>query len=128
MASAWAASLRERVCPARAAPLPIWESPFAGYAGTLEVDWLPLSRTWVVSIIFVSPIKRDQRVNVNPRAVSPLSTDAGRQARLNELVSDISARLRSACVSLSDAEFSALVRRIAETTLKYEVREEVGHG
>jgi hypothetical protein len=67
-------------------------------------------------------------VNVNPRAVSPLSTDAGRQARLNELVSDISARLRSACVSLSEAEFNALIRQIAETTLKYEVREEGGKG
>jgi hypothetical protein len=79
-----------------------------------------------VSIIFVSPIKRDRRVNVNPRAASRLSTDAGRQARLSELVSDLSVRLRSACVSLPDAEFSALVRRIAETTLKYEAREEGG--
>jgi hypothetical protein len=93
-----------------------------------EVARPALSRTWVVSIIFVSPIKRDQGVNVNPRAVSPLSTDAGRQARLNELVSDISARLRSACVSLSEAEFNALIRQIAETTLKYEVREEGGNG
>lgn len=55
-----------------------------------------------------------------PKILTPLSTDAGRLARLKEVLADVSVRLRGVCASLSDDEFAALMRQIAEVTVKYE--------
>jgi hypothetical protein len=56
---------------------------------------------------------------------TPLSTDAGRLARTSEVVADVSARLRDVCAHLPEAEFLALVRRIAEINVKYETLAEL---
>jgi hypothetical protein len=47
--------------------------------------------------------------------------------RLNELVADISVRLRNACAHIPEAEFQQLVRDIAELRLRFEVREHDSH-
>jgi hypothetical protein len=59
------------------------------------------------------------------RITTPLSTDAGRLARFDEVMADVARRLRGVCPGLSDAEFDALVRGIARVTVKYEVLAEV---
>lgn len=56
--------------------------------------------------------------------VTPLSTDAGRLARVQEICTDVSDRLRGVCDNLSPEEFQALVLQIAELTVKYEAATE----
>ena len=56
---------------------------------------------------------------------TPLSTDAGRLARTSEVIADVSARLRGVCAHLPEAEFLALVRRIADISVKYEALAEL---
>lgn len=56
---------------------------------------------------------------------TPLSTDAGRMARVSEVMTDVSARLRGVCADLAEDEFTALMRRIAEVTVKYEALAEL---
>jgi hypothetical protein len=51
---------------------------------------------------------------------TPLSTDAGRLARVGEVIADVTGRLRGVCASLPEEEFAALMRQIAEVTVKYE--------
>lgn len=58
----------------------------------------------------------DRRMEVR----TPLSTDAGRLARVGEVVADVTDRLRGVCASLPEHEFAALMRQIAEVTVKYE--------
>ena len=50
---------------------------------------------------------------------TPLSTDAGRLARTREVVADVSARLRDVCAHFPEAEFLALVRKIADLSVKF---------
>lgn len=57
--------------------------------------------------------------------VTPLSTDAGRLARIQEVCADVSHRLSVVCDNLSPEEFHALVRQIAELTVKYEAAAEL---
>ena len=57
--------------------------------------------------------------------VTPLSTDAGRLARIQEVCADVSDRLSVVCDNLSPEEFRALVRQIAELTVKYEAAAEL---
>jgi hypothetical protein len=49
-----------------------------------------------------------------------LSTDEGRDARVREVVADVTSRLAGVCSALPPDEFAKLVRRIAEVTVKYE--------
>ncbi len=56
---------------------------------------------------------------------TPLNTDAGRAARVGEIMRDAATRLRRVCASLSDDQFDALLRRIAEVTVKYEALAEL---
>ena len=58
----------------------------------------------------------DRRVELQ----TPLNTDAGRAARVGEIMRDAATRLRGVCANLSDDQFDALLRRIAEVTVKYE--------
>ena len=57
--------------------------------------------------------------------VTPLSTDAVRLARVQEVCADVSERLSMVCDNLSPEEFRALVRQIAEVTVKYEAGAEL---
>jgi hypothetical protein len=59
------------------------------------------------------------------QVITPLSTDAGRLARIQEVCADLSDRLRVVCDNLSPEEFHALVRQIAELTVKYEASAEL---
>lgn len=54
-----------------------------------------------------------------------LSTDEGRDARARQVVADVTSRLAGVCAALPPDEFSALVRRIAEITVKYEALAEL---
>jgi len=56
---------------------------------------------------------------------TPLNTDAGRAARVGEIMRDAAIRLRRVCANLSDDQFDALLRRIAEVTVKYEALAEL---
>lgn len=49
-----------------------------------------------------------------------LATDEGRDTRVREVVADVTSRLTSVCAGMPADEFAALVRRIAEVTVKYE--------
>ena len=51
---------------------------------------------------------------------TPLTTDEGREARVREVTADVAFRLLGVCAGLARDEFEALVRRIAEVTVKYE--------
>lgn len=55
----------------------------------------------------------------------PLATDEGRQARVREVTVDVASRLAGVCAGLPAHEFAALVRRIAEVTVKYEALAEL---
>lgn len=57
--------------------------------------------------------------------VTPLSTDAGRLARVQAVCADVAERLGGICDNLSPEEFRALVRQIAELTVKYEAAAEL---
>jgi hypothetical protein len=57
--------------------------------------------------------------------ITPLSTDAGRLARVQEVCADLSERLNAVCDNLSPEEFGALVKQIAELTVKYEAAAEL---
>ena len=59
------------------------------------------------------------------QVITPLSTDAGRLARVQEVIADLTARLRAVCDNLPSEEFQALVRQIAEVTVKYEAAAEL---
>src|SRR5688572_21609586 len=61
----------------------------------------------------------------NPSLTTPLSTDAGRLARIADVTADVSVRLRIVCAHLPHTEFEALVRRIAEVAVKYEALAEM---
>jgi hypothetical protein len=56
---------------------------------------------------------------------TPLNTDAGRAARIGEFMPDAAMRLRGVCANLSDDQFDALLRHIAEVTVKYEALAEM---
>jgi predicted secreted protein len=56
---------------------------------------------------------------------TPLSTDAGRLARLSEILDDVSARLARVCTAMPEREFRELMARIAEVAVKYEALEEL---
>jgi hypothetical protein len=56
---------------------------------------------------------------------TPLNTDAGRAARVGEIMREAAARLRGVCANLSDDQFDALLRHIAEVTVKYEALAEL---
>jgi hypothetical protein len=56
---------------------------------------------------------------------TPLATDEGREARVREVTADVAFRLVGVCGGLPAAEFAALVRRIAEVTVKYEALAEL---
>jgi len=58
-------------------------------------------------------------------APTPLTTDEGRSARVAEVMRDAAVRLRGVCAHLSEDEFSALLRQIAEVTVKYEALAEL---
>lgn len=49
------------------------------------------------------------------------------ETRLNELIADITVRLRNACAHIPDDEFRQLVRDIAEMRLRFEVRDHESH-
>ena len=55
----------------------------------------------------------------------PLVTDEGREARVREVTADVAFRLAGVCAGLPPGEFAALVRRIAEVTVKYEALAEL---
>ena len=55
----------------------------------------------------------------------PLSTDDGRDARVRQVVADVTSRLAGVCAAFPPDEFAALVRRIAEITVKYEALAEL---
>ena len=55
----------------------------------------------------------------------PLATDEGRSARVREVSADVALRLAGVCAELSPDDFAALVRRIAEVTVKYEALAEL---
>jgi hypothetical protein len=55
----------------------------------------------------------------------PLATDEGRSARVREVSADVALRLACVCAELSPDDFAALVRRIAEVTVKYEALAEL---
>jgi hypothetical protein len=59
------------------------------------------------------------------RDSAPLSTDAGRDARVREVMADIAFRLAAVCAEFSPEEFAGLVRRMAEVTVKYEALAEL---
>ena len=59
------------------------------------------------------------------QVITPLSTDAGRLARVQEVCVDLSDRLKGVCDNLDPDEFHALVRQIAELTVKYEAAAEL---
>ena len=59
------------------------------------------------------------------QVITPLSTDAGRLARIQEVCVEVADRLRTICDNLSPEEFQALVRQIAELTVKYEAAAEL---
>jgi len=63
----------------------------------------------------------DRRVQLR----TPLSTDAGRAARIGEVMREAATRLHGVCGDLSESEFAALLRHIAEVTVKYEALEEL---
>ena len=48
--------------------------------------------------------------------------DPATSARLQGLITDIARRLRPVCGAMPDAEFHALVERMARTQYKYEMR------
>jgi hypothetical protein len=54
-----------------------------------------------------------------------LATDEGRRARVREVTADVASRLGGVCARLPADEFAALVRRIAEVTVKYEALAEL---
>jgi hypothetical protein len=56
---------------------------------------------------------------------TPLSTDDGRAARVGEVMRDSAGRLRGVCANLSGEQFDALLRHIAEVTVKYEALAEL---
>ena len=56
---------------------------------------------------------------------TPLNTDAGRAARVGEIMRDAATRLRGVCANLSDDQFDALLRHIADVTVKYEALAEL---
>ena len=56
---------------------------------------------------------------------APLATDEGRAARVREVTADVASRLAGVCAGLPADEFAALVRRIAEVTVKYEALAEL---
>ena len=59
------------------------------------------------------------------RKDSPLlSTDAGRDARGSDVAADVASRLAGVCAAVPPDELAALVRQIAEMTVKYEARAE----
>ena len=62
-----------------------------------------------------------RRANNHP----PLATDEGRDARVREVTADVAGRLARVCGGLPPDEFAALVRRIAELTVKYEALAEL---
>ena len=59
------------------------------------------------------------------RLQTPLSTDAGRAARVGEVMREAATRLHGVCGDLSESEFAALLRHIAEVTVKYEALAEL---
>ena len=59
------------------------------------------------------------------RDVQPLSTDEGREARVREVTADVASRLAGVCGGFTADEFAALVRRVAEVTVKYEALAEL---
>jgi hypothetical protein len=59
------------------------------------------------------------------RDTRPLSTDEGREARVREVTADVSFRLAGVCGGLTKEDFEALVRRIADVTVKYEALAEL---
>ena len=61
---------------------------------------------------------------MSPSIPTPPTRDAERLRRVTALVPGVSGRLRAVCAGLPPAEFDALVRRIAETTVKFEMMEE----
>jgi hypothetical protein len=63
----------------------------------------------------------DRRVQLQ----TPLNTDAGRAARVGEIMRDAATRLRGVCANLSDDQFDALLRHIADVTVKYEALAEL---
>ena len=56
---------------------------------------------------------------------TPLSTDAGRAARVGEVMREAATRLHGVCGDLSESELAALLRHIAEVTVKYEALAEL---
>ena len=59
------------------------------------------------------------------RDVRLLSTDDGREARVQEVTADVASRLAGVCSGLAADEFAVLVRQIAEVTVKYEALAEL---
>ena len=55
----------------------------------------------------------------------PLVTDEGREARVREVTADVASRLSGVCAGLPPDEFAALIRTIAEVTVKYEALAEL---
>jgi hypothetical protein len=55
-----------------------------------------------------------------PKDSRSLSTDEGRDARARQVAADVTSRLAGVCAAFPPDEFAALVRRIAEITVKYE--------
>ena len=77
-------------------------------------------------IIISPPSERTASVPDHIADVSmPLNTDSGRAARVSEVIQDASRRLRRVCANLSDGDFNALIRHIAEITVKYEALAEL---
>lgn len=56
---------------------------------------------------------------------TPLSTDAGRLARVREVLDDVSARLTRVCAAMPETEFRELMAQIAEIAVKYEALAEL---
>jgi hypothetical protein len=74
----------------------------------------------------VGPPERADRPSRVPPAVGPKSADEG--ARLIALTSEVARRLQGACRGMSPAAFDALVREIALTKWRWEVRRRYGSG
>lgn len=54
-----------------------------------------------------------------------LATDIGRETRVREVGEDVASRLARVCASLPREEFVALVKQIANVTVKYEALAEL---
>ena len=54
-----------------------------------------------------------------------LATDIGRDARVREVAEDVASRLAQVCATLPQEEFVALVKQIANVTVKYEALAEL---